>query len=198
VFESLLDYVSASPWTYAALFAIAALDAVFPLVPSETAAITAGVVAATGGLELPLVVAAAAGGALVGDNGSYALGRTVGTPLRRRFFSGEKANGRIEWAERQLEERGGTLILVARFIPGGRTAVTFAAGLVRYQWIVRFLLFTLMAALAWALYAVLLGYFGGHLFEDNPLYGLLLALGLALIVAGVVEGVRHLRRRHAS
>ena len=36
MFESLTDFVSGSPWTYAFLFAIAAIDVVFPLVPSET------------------------------------------------------------------------------------------------------------------------------------------------------------------
>jgi membrane-associated protein len=198
VFNSLLDLISSSDWTYGAIFLIAALDAVFPLVPSETAVITAGVVASTGGLELWLVVLAAAGGALLGDNCSYLLGRKVGTPIERRFFHGEKAQRRIKWAEEQLNERGGTLILVARFIPGGRTAVTFSAGLLAYPWLTRFLPFTIAAGLLWALYAALLGYFGGHLFEDNPLWGLLVALGLALAVAVLVEGIRHLRRQRTA
>jgi membrane-associated protein len=141
------------------------------------------------------VLGAAAGGALVGDNSSYALGRTFGRPLQRRLFNGEQAGKRVEWAERQLEERGGLLILVGRFIPGGRTAVTFTSGLVRYEWFVRFIAFTFCSAVLWAGYAVLLGYFGGHLFEDKPLYGLLLALGIAAFVGITIEGVRHLRRR---
>ena len=43
MFQSLTDYVSGSPWTYAFLFGVAALDVVFPLVPSETSVILAGV-----------------------------------------------------------------------------------------------------------------------------------------------------------
>ena len=48
VFQSLTDYVSGSPWTYVFLFGIAALDVIFPFVPSETSVILAGVLASTG------------------------------------------------------------------------------------------------------------------------------------------------------
>src|SRR4051794_30503398 len=78
VFDSLVDLVAATPWAYAAILAIAALDAVFPLVPSETTVIAAGVLAAAGELELPLVVAAGAAGALGGDSTSYAAGGRLG------------------------------------------------------------------------------------------------------------------------
>ena len=61
MFESLTEYVSGSPWTYAFLFAIAALDVIIPLVPSETSVILAGVLASTGDLNLVLVILFAAG-----------------------------------------------------------------------------------------------------------------------------------------
>jgi membrane-associated protein len=52
------------------------------------------------------------------------------------------------------------------------------------------------AALGWALYAALLGYFGGQAFEKAPWKGLLLALGIAFAVAGAIEVARwYLRRR---
>ena len=58
----------ASGWAYAVVFVFAFLDALLPVVPSETAVITAGVVAATGHLSLLLTLAAAACGAFAGDN----------------------------------------------------------------------------------------------------------------------------------
>ena len=39
----------------------------------------------------------------------------------KRWFSGEKSQQRLEWAERMLDERGAYIIIIARFIPGGRT-----------------------------------------------------------------------------
>jgi len=193
VFESLFDYVSGSSWTYAFLFAVAALDVVFPVVPSEASVITAGVLAASGDLIIVLVIAAAAAGAWLGDNGSYLIGRTLGNRAARRFFRGEKAQRRLQWAERLLRTRGAYLIVVSRFIPGGRTATTFTAGLVRYPWPQRFLPLTILATLIWASYAALIGYLGGSVFEEKPLYALLLAFGIAVTITVVVEGYRRLR-----
>ena len=59
----------------------------------------------------------------------------------------------------------------------------------------RFALFDAAAALLWALYASLLGYFGGKAFEDEAWKGLLLALWIAFAVAGGVEIVRWYRGR---
>jgi membrane protein DedA with SNARE-associated domain len=184
----------ASGWAYAIVFLLAFLDAIVPVVPSETAVITAGVVAAADGLSLPVVILAAAVGALLGDNTAYLVGHRFGDRLVDRFFSGEKARGRIEWAQAQLRERGGQLILVGRFIPGGRTAVTLSAGLLRFAWR-RFVAFDAAAAVLWALYASFLGYFGGHAFEDEPWKGLVLALAFGFGVGGVVEAIRWVRKR---
>jgi membrane-associated protein len=189
---------NASGWAYLIVFLLAYLDALVPVVPSETSVITAGVVASTGDLNLMLIVAAAASGAFLGDNTAYFIGSRFGTRINDRFFSGEKARKRVEWAQQQVTERGGELILIARFIPGGRTVVTLSAGTLGYPWR-RFVIFDAAAALGWALYASLLGYFGGHAFEAAPWKGLLLALGIAFAVAGAVEVIRwYLKRRRAA
>lgn len=189
----------ASAWAYLIVLLFAVVDAVVPVVPSETAVITAGVVTAAGDLSLPVVILAAASGAFLGDNLAYAIGRRYGSRARERFFRGEKAGRRIDWAKRQLDRRGGELIAVARFIPGGRTAVTLTAGLTRFPW-KRFAAFDAAAAIIWAGYAALLGYFGGRAFEHQAWKGLLLALGIAFAVSIGTEAVRWLlrRRRQAS
>jgi membrane-associated protein len=197
VFTSLTHAISGSPWTYAIIFGIAFLDAFFPLVPSETAVITGGVLAASGDLRIELVLLAGALGAFAGDNFTYGLGRVFGTRLSGWLFRGERGQRSLEWVERNLDEHGVTLILVARFIPGGRTATMFMCGLTEYPWR-RFVLLTLAAATAWALYAGLLGYFGGKTFEDNTLAGLLLAFAIAGAVALLIEVVRRVRARRRS
>jgi membrane protein YqaA with SNARE-associated domain len=136
---------------------LALLDAVVPIVPSETAVITAGVVAAAGDLSLAMIVAAAAAGAFLDDKTAYWIGRRFGTRVVDRFFSSEKSRRRIAWAEGQLTGRGGELIAIARFIPGGRTAVTLSAGMLQFPWR-RFIFFDAAAAVGLALYASLLGY----------------------------------------
>jgi membrane-associated protein len=194
-FDAIAGWVSGAWWSYPLIFAIAALDAFFPVVPSETVVITAGVLASSGDLNLLLVIVAGAAGAIVGDNVSYGIGRWVGERTVKRWFRGEKAQRRLEWAERMLDERGGYIIVIARFIPGGRTAVTFSAGYVHsFPWR-RFIRYDVVAGVIWATYAASLGYFGGKTFEENPVWGLLLAFAVASAVALAVELVRHYRRR---
>ncbi|MDQ3992864.1 MAG: DedA family protein [Actinomycetota bacterium] len=197
MFHAVVEAVSGSAWSYLIVFAIAAIDAFFPAVPSEATAIAAGVVAGTGGLYVELVILAAAGGALVGDNITFAGGHFLGERLSQRFLQSEKAKKRVEWARRTLEERGPYLIVVARFIPGGRTVTMFTAGFTdAFRWR-RFVRWDALAAAIWGSYAVLLGYFGGRTFEKEPWKGLLLAFALALAVTLAVEAFRHLRARRA-
>jgi membrane-associated protein len=189
----LTDSVGSSPVTYAVVFLAAMLDAFFPVVPSETIVITAGVVAHDSSLSIALVIPAAAAGAFVGDNISFVLGRYVGDPVRRRLFGSAKGERRIQQTELLLQRHGAILIVVARFIPGGRTAVTFAAGALEYRWR-RFVLFDAVAATIWALYSGLLGYLGGETFENSTWKSLALALGIAAAVGLLAEVYRRIQK----
>jgi membrane-associated protein len=193
MFESLTEHVSGSPWTYAFLFAIAALDVIIPLVPSETSVILAGVLASTDDLNLVLVILFAAGGAILGDNISYWIGRKVGHRIVDRWFKGERRK-QVDWAHKQVQERGGYLIVIGRFIPGGRTAVTLSCGMLEMPWR-RFIAFDVAAGLVWGTYAAMLGYVGGSTFEEEPLKGFILAFVVALGVAGVIEAYRWWKKR---
>lgn len=197
VFDQFEAWVS-SDWAYAAIFAVAVIDAFFPVVPSETVVITGGVLAASGDLSLPLVILAASSGAIVGDNISYGLGHWLGEHTVKRVFKGEKSQKAFLWAERQLAERGTYLIVIARFIPGGRTATTFSAGYVQSFPYRRFLPADILAGLIWGTYAALLGYFGGKTFEEDPWKGLIVAFAVAVGIATTIEVVRHRRQRRGG
>jgi len=194
MFDQLVEYISGSAWSYAIVFALAYLDAVIPLFPSETAVIAGGVLCADSKMLLGVLIPAGAIGAVLGDNTAYLIGRHFCEPIRRRFFKTEKARNRLRWAERQLQERGGELIVTGRFIPGGRLVVTFTAGSLEMPWR-RFVLFDVVACTIWASYASLLGYFGGATFAHSTWKALLLAFGIAAAVTGGIELVRWLRRR---
>jgi membrane-associated protein len=185
-----------SPWIYLALFAFAMIDGFFPAVPSESLVVSAGVFAATGEPNLAAVIVVAALGAFAGDHISYLLGRTAGGRVLRGAASGSRKAAALERGGRLLADRGGTILIVCRYIPGARTAITLTAGAVRYP-LRSFSLFDGIAALSWAAYSSLVGFVGGAAFEDAPLKGLALGLGIALTVTLLVESVRHLRRRQA-
>ncbi|HTQ90242.1 MAG TPA: DedA family protein [Streptosporangiaceae bacterium] len=183
--------------SYAIAIVLPALDAILPVLPSETAIITLGV--ATAGSADPrigLLVACSAAGAFMGDNLCYLLGRRFGPRIERRFFRGEKGARRLAWAEHSLERYGMPLIVACRFIPGGRTAVTLCCGIVRYQQR-RFVIATAIAGVIWASYSFFIGRLGGKAFEDKPWAGLLLALGIAIGISALIELARRIRSGRA-
>ncbi len=196
VVDTLKD-VSDSPWFLLGVLAVALLDSVIPLVPSETMVIIGGVAAGRGDQLLIFVILAGALGAFAGDNLAYQLGRSAEGWLRRTIFRSEAGAKRLEWATQQLDVRGGLLLVTARFIPGGRTAVTIASG-VTGQPRRRFMLFDALAATIWATYAALLGYIGGKTFEDNHTLAFGVAFGLAITGTVIIEAVRWLRGRRAD
>jgi membrane protein DedA with SNARE-associated domain len=190
------DELMSSWWIYLALLGFAALDGFLPAIPSETLVVTAGVFAAsTGRPNLYAVIVVAAIGAFIGDHVSYALGRGAGGRLLDRVKPGTKRHAAIQWARRSLGERGGLVLVVARYVPGGRTAVTLTMGSVRYP-LRSFTPYAALAAVSWGAYCTLVGFIGGKAFEDNPLKGVALGIGLALLVTLVVELVR--LRKHKS
>jgi membrane-associated protein len=186
-----------SPLSYLAAFLLPCLDAILPVLPSETVVIGLGV--ATAGSSDPriaLLVFLAAAGAFAGDNLAYLLGARFGPFAERKFFASERGARSRAWAERMLARYGGRLILLCRFIPGGRTAVTLTCGLVGYPRR-SFVLATACSAAIWASYAFWLGRLGGKAFEDKPWVGFLLAFGIAIGLSVLIEAGRRVHARYA-
>jgi membrane-associated protein len=188
----------ASPVSYLLALLVPALDAVIFVLPSETAVIALGV--ATAGSTDPrigVLVALAAAGAFLGDNGAYWLGKHLGPVVGDRVFGGAGGARRRAWAERALRRFGARIIVACRFIPGGRTAVTLTCGLIGYPRR-SFVPATAWAAALWASYAFFVGRLGGRAFEDRPWAGLLLAAGIVTAVSLLIEAARRAMRWHAA
>lgn len=192
-FDWLKDF-SSSPWFYLIIFVVAALDSVFPVVPSETLVIIGGVSAGLGNLWIPLVIVCAACGAYVGDNLSYSIGREASDWVIRRQTRTEKGAKRMATVVEQVRERGGLLLITARFIPGGRTALTLSCGVTRQprRW---FMGWAAIAAVIWANYAALLGFIGGRSFEENHTLAFIIAFVTAFSITALIELVRWLLAR---
>ena len=192
-FDWLKDF-SSSPWFYAIIFVIAVLDSVLPIVPSETLVIIGGVSAGLGNLWIPLVIACAASGAFIGDNMSYLVGREASDWVMRRQNRTEKGAKRMAAIVEQVHERGGLLLITARFIPGGRTALTLSCGVTRQprRWFVGW---AAVAAIIWGNYAALLGFIGGKSFEENHTLAFVIAFVSAFSITALIEGVRWALKR---
>ncbi|PIE34464.1 MAG: hypothetical protein CSA55_00940 [Ilumatobacter coccineus] len=191
-----LNSFSSQWWFLLIVFVIALLDSVFPVVPGETMVIIGGVAAGQGHYPLLVVIAAGASGAFVGDNMAYTIGYFLSAKLERRAERKPAFKRRLQWAERQIRQRGGPLLITARFIPGGRTLLTISSGVTHQprRWFVTWIA---IATVIWATYSALLGYIGGKAFADDHTKAFLTAFGIALTATVVIEIVRHLyQRRH--
>jgi membrane-associated protein len=179
-----------SALSYLVALLVPALDALIPWLPSESVVIALGAVTAgSTDPRIGLLVVLAALGAFLGDNAAYLVGRRFGPTVDRKLFAGEKGRHRRAWAERSLHRFGMRVIILCRFVPGGRTAVTITCGVIGYPR-ARFAVATACAGILWASYAFFLGRLGGQVFEDRPWVGLLLALGLGLAVSALTEVAR--------
>lgn len=185
---------SSSPWFYLIIFAVAVFDSVLPIVPSESLVIIGGVSAGTGSLSIALVVLCAAGGAFIGDNLSYLIGREASDWVIKRRTRTERGAKQMANIVEQIHDRGGMLLITARFIPGGRTLLTLSCGVTRQprKW---FIGWAVVAASVWSLYASLLGYIGGKSFADNHTKAFLIAFAGAFGVTIIVEAFRAISHR---
>ena len=117
-------------------------------------------------------------------------------PARRSAPRGNPKGRRLRWAGR-IPRRAGRHgarrgSLRSRWTHGGHAPrrEPLASPLASFS------LYDGIAAVSWATYAALVGHLGGAAFEEEPLKGVLLGLGLALALAGAIELLRHVRRRH--
>jgi membrane protein DedA with SNARE-associated domain len=192
-----LPELAAAPTAYLIVGALVTADVFFPLIPGEAAVIAAGVLAAQGELSGWAVVATATIAAALGDNGVYWTARTVGARRPVPVGGHRRIRELTRTARTELERRRVQIILTARFIPGGRTATSLAAGSIAMPWR-RFVTVDAAAALLWASYTTMLGVLGGSAFSDSLWKPLVASLSFAALVGLATELVRRRRERGGS
>lgn len=172
----------ASPLTaYLLLMALLAMDAFVPVVPTQALMITGGALTVYGDLSLPVTIAVGALGVFGGDLVCYLLGRSARQPGAKPEVP---VRGRARKAAmrftRGLRRPGPMVILLCRFVPGGRMAACFQAGRVRYP-VRLFLTYEGAAALLWATYGGLVGHIGGSALTQSAWR----LVAVAAVAAGV-------------
>lgn len=181
--DTLREIVSA--YGYGAVALAAGLEGIGIPVPGETMLVLASVYAGlTGHLSIVLVVAAAAGGAIAGDNVGYWIGRAIGTRLlRRRRRRGPLSAHRLRIGQYLFARHGGKVVYFARFFALLRTLGAFLAGYNRMSWR-RFVLFNGAGGASWALAFGAAAYLLGH-----GVHRILGPAGIASMAAAAVVAV---------
>ncbi|MEU4562098.1 DedA family protein [Actinoplanes sp. NPDC023936] len=165
----LLTMLATPAWAYLALFGFLAVDALVPVVPIQAIMITSGALTVYGNLDLAAVIAVGAIGMFTGDAVAFVLGRSTGarlSALRERFAprGDDSEPGRTRRAAerftRGLRRPGPLVMLLCRFVPGGRMASGYHAGRTGYP-VKLFVTYDGLASVCWASYGGLVGHLGG-------------------------------------
>lgn len=136
--------------------------------PGETMLLLASFYAAINHqLNIAIVIACAAAGAIIGDNIGYYIGRTGGRAFALRFgrYIWLKPH-HLDWAEKYFARHGDKTVFFGRFISVLRAWAAFLAGVNHMRW-QTFLFYNAAGGIVWAIVYGLLGYLAGAILHDN-------------------------------
>lgn len=166
--------------------------------PGDSLLITAGLVAAAGGLNIWWINVLLAVAAVTGDSVGYAIGARIGP----RLFTREKSllfnPAHVERTRRFYARHGAKTIVIARFVPIIRTFAPVVAGVGTMEYR-RFLVYNVAGGVGWVTSMTWAGYLLGRAIPNIGEYvHVVVVIVIVLsVIPIVVEIVRERRRRAA-
>lgn len=173
--------------------------------PGETMLLLASFYAAIDHqLNIALIIASAALGAILGDNIGFYVGRTGGKAFVERYGRYLFLKPRhLERAEKFFAKYGDKTVFFGRFVAILRAWAAFLAGVNQMRWRT-FLIYNAAGGILWAIIFGLLGFYAGRIFRDNFSRVERLASTISWVVGGlivlaviIILLVVYLRRRRA-
>ena len=166
--------------------------------PGDSLLITAGLVAATGVLDIWWLNAVLIAAAIAGDSVGYAIGYRAGPRLFTREESLLFRPSHVERTRQFYERHGAKTIVIARFVPIIRTFAPVVAGVGQMEYR-RFLLYNVAGGVGWVTSMTWAGYLLGQTIpniSDHIHVVVVIVIVLSLIPIAV-ELYRERRRRSA-
>ena len=185
--------------TYGILFAIIFAETglvVTPFLPGDSLLFAAGAIAATGALDVTLLIVLLSVAAILGDAVNYTVGATLGRRISpdNRFVKKEYLDKTKEFYDRH----GPKTIVLARFVPIVRTFAPFMAG-VGYMGYRQFAMYNIAGGILWIVTMTLSGYLFGNLPIVEEYFELVVLGVIAIsLLPIVIEWVRNRRRRRSD
>ncbi len=188
-------------WVYAGLFAVIFAETglvVTPFLPGDSLLFAAGALAATGAMDITLVLSLIAVAAILGNTVNYAIGRAIGP----RVFTAAEDGGlmqkllnrkHLDKAHTFFEQHGGLAVVSSRFAPIIRTFVPFVAGVASMK-VSTFVIYNIAGGLLWTAVCVGAGYAFGNVPIIKENFSLV-ALGIVALsmIPIVIEFIKHRR-----
>ncbi len=167
-------------WVYAMVFIVIFCETglvIAPFLPGDSLLFLLGAFAATGHLDLSLILAIITVAGILGDSTNYHIGKVMGPRIFRSENSRLFNKNYIHKTQEFYEKYGAKTLVIARFLPIIRTFAPFVAGVgsMNYR---KFLFWNVTGALLWTFSFVIAGYIFGNIpfIKDN----------LTLLVLGII------------
>jgi len=181
-------------WTYAILFTIIFSETglvVAPFLPGDSLLFAAGALSASGSMDPLWLFVLLSAAAIAGNTVNYSIGHYLGPRILKdgkvRFLNKEY----LERAHTFYERHGGKTIVFARFLPILRTFAPFVAG-VGFMAYTRFMVYNIVAGIAWVGLFVFGGYYFGNLPAVKSNFTLVIgAIIVISLIPAVIEFFRH-------
>jgi membrane-associated protein len=161
--------------------------------PGDSLLITAGLVAAAGGLDIWLLNVLLSVAAIVGDSVGYAIGYRTGPRIFTREDSRWFSRTHLVRTREFYERHGGKTIVLARFIPIIRTFAPVVAGVGRMEYR-RFLSYNILGGIGWVVSLTWAGYLLGQTIPDIGRY-IHIVIGVVIVFSVIPIGVELWRAR---
>jgi membrane-associated protein len=197
--SELSDFLTAlagSPWAYAVMAGILIIDGFFPFVPGETGVVTLAALGASGhGPVVWILLLVAIVATMIGDGIAFLVGRTVGID-RWSWMRRPRVARAFAWAAAGLVRRPTVFLMIAKFVPFARVAVTMTAGAGRLP-VRRYLPISLAASTIYTAYHVVVAVVAGNAFASMPLLGAAVAI-VVVVLFGILFEAIGMRNRRGS
>ena len=161
--------------------------------PGDSLLITAGLVAAAGGLDIWLLNLLLSVAAILGDSVGYAIGYRTGPHIFTREDSRWFSRTHLARTREFYERHGGKTIVLARFIPIIRTFAPVVAGVGRMEYR-RFLAYNVLGGVGWVVSLTWAGYLLGRTIPDIGRY-IHIVIGVVIVLSMIPIGVEWWRAR---
>ncbi len=189
---------------YGTIFLLMLLESTVIPVPSELVVSPAAYHAASGNLNIFLVILFATIGADFGATINYFAGYYLGRPIIYRFANSHLGHlclmnqEKVENSERYFDNHGMVATITGRLIPGIRHLISIPAGLAKmHYW--KFILYTTIGAGVWNCILAGLGWYLHTIVPENQLNDKIMEYGdyiKYIIIALVVIAIIFFAARH--
>lgn len=206
-----MDWLSTllSNLNYGTIFFLMLLESTVVPVPSELVIAPAAYHAASGNLNIALIILAGTLGADIGATINYLGGYFLGRPIIYRFANSRLGRlcllnqTKVEKSEKYFDDHGMVATITGRLIPGIRHLISIPAGLAKMKYW-QFILYTTLGAGAWNCILATLGWYLHSIVSEEQLNDKILEYGeyikvviLTLAAIALVYFlIRKLVRRH--